>query len=63
MHEVCISHRDTSPMGTARGRNKHKKNRKRVIRNMKGENLGTIRLNSPKQGLTSAKDLTMYSLP
>ena len=33
-------------------------NRKRVVRNVKERNVGTIREKSPKQGLTRAKDLT-----
>ena len=44
--------------GEARGKSRHKYNSKRV-RNMEGRNVGTISGKSPKQGLTSDKNLTM----
>ena len=46
-------------MGEARGRSKHENNSYRVVRNMEGITVGTIKVKSPKQGLTSAKDLTI----
>ena len=44
--------------GEAKGRNRHKKNSKRVVRNLEGKNVGTKGKN-PKQDLTSAEDLTI----
>ena len=52
MHEVCIS------KGEARGRNRHKSNSNRVVRNLEERNVGTKGKN-PKQDLISAKDLPM----
>ena len=43
--------------GETRGRSRPKNNSKRVVRNREERNVGTKR-KSPKQGLTSAKDLT-----
>ena len=61
MHEVCIplsTHRAFEKQSEARRRNKHKNNRKRVVRNLKERNVGT-KWKSPKQSLTSARDLTI----
>ena len=56
---------DTSPVGTvrmnkARGRTRRKNNSNRVVRNLEEINAATIG-KSPKQDLTSAKDLTTES--
>ena len=56
IHEVCIPDRGNSK-GETRGRNRHKNNA-RVKRNLEERNVGTKRKN-PKQGLISAKDLTI----
>ena len=60
----CVSHTGYlahwNNKGEARGRGRHKNNNsKSVVRNMKEKNLGTIREKNPKQGLTSAKDITI----
>ena len=44
--------------GDTRGRHRYQTNSKGVVRNMKERYVGT-KGNSPKQGLTSAKDLTV----
>ena len=43
--------------GGARGRSRHKHNSKRVVRNLEERNVGT-KGKSPKQDLSTAKDLT-----
>ena len=43
--------------GEIRGRSRNEDHSKRVVRNLEEKNVGTIRGESPKQGLTSAKDL------
>ena len=53
---------DTSRMGTAmvkqEEKNRHKNHSNRIVRNMEERNVGT-KGKSPKQNLTSAKDLTI----
>ena len=44
--------------GEAIGRNRHKSNCKREVRNLEERNVGT-KGKSPKQGLASANDLTI----
>ena len=41
------------------GRSRHKNNSKRGLRNIEDRNVETIRGECPKQGLTSAEDLTI----
>ena len=48
----------TSRMRTARGGHRHNNNSKGVVRNLEVRNMRTEK-KSPKQGLTSAADLTM----
>ena len=54
-HTVYLAHGDSKD--EARGSSRHKNN-VRVVRNMETRNLGT-KGKSPKQDLTSAKDLTI----
>ena len=52
----------TSSMGTARVKQEadtDKNNSKRVVKNIKERNVGTIMGKSPKQGQTRAKDLSI----
>ena len=64
MHGVCncvfhtgfLAHGNSK--GEARGRSRHQNNSRRVVRNLEKMNVGT-KEKSPKQGLTSAKDLTI----
>ena len=57
MHEVCIPH--TIPRAwEQQGRSRHKNNSKRGVTNMEKRNVDT-KAESPKQGLTSAKDITI----
>ena len=58
----CVSHTGYlahgNSEGEARGRNRHENNSNRVARNLEEKNVGT-KAKSPKQGPTSAKDLTI----
>ena len=57
MHEVCIPHiMHGNSKGEASVRNRYKNNSKRVVRNLEERNVG-MKGKSPKQGLTSTKDL------
>ena len=61
MHEVCIhtvylAHENSN--GEMRGR-RYNKNSKRVLWNLEQRNVRIIKGKNPKQGLVSAKDLTI----
>ena len=53
-----ISHMERARKDEIRGRSGLKNHSNRVVRNLEERNAGT-KEKSPKQGLTSAKDLTM----
>ena len=60
--QECASHTGYLARGNSkdeeRGKNRHKNNSKRVVRNLKERNVGT-KGKSPTQVLTSAENLTM----
>ena len=59
-HTGYLAHRNRK--GKIRGRRRHKSNNsKRVVRNLKERNVQT-RKSRPKQGLTSAEELTIDEL-
>ena len=60
MHSVYPT-QYTSRMETTRAKKTEEadKNNSKIVRNIEGKNLGTIRVKCPKQGLISAKDLTI----
>ena len=55
-HTVYLVHENSK--GETRGRNRHKNNSKRVVRNLEERNVGT-KVISPKQRITNIKDLTI----
>ena len=64
MHKLCILYsipralQHGNRKGGAKGRSRHKNNRKRVVKNLREMDEGT-KGKSPNQGLNSAEDITI----